>query len=455
MNDKRETIKDGIVGICDDRISLVSSRKKAQYSLTADTVIDAKGKLLLPGFVNLHSHLQESLMKGLGDDRVLLDWLTEMESPCESVFTPHDNYVSALLSCSEMMKTGVTTVLEQMCVQGRKTSKLGDATIKAMLETGIRGTFGRGWQDTNQDCDVDERTLENTKGVIADVERLIKTYHNKQDGMIKVCPAPAQIYTSTEDSLLASRELANKYKTGLTIHVAETKAEVELLEAKRGKRDVDYLDGLGFLGPDVVANHCNWVNAGEIRKFSVCDVKVSHNPVSNMYLASGVAPIPLMVQSGIMVGIGTDGAASNNNQNMVNAMKLAALLHKVNQLDATVMTAEKVVEMATIDGARSLGLGREIGSVEEGKKSDLILIDLPGNLSSTPTHNFASAIVYQCYGNEVDTSIINGKIVMANRKLFTVDESTVIKEANEAASKVVERAGVKHLKDRPWKSMTH
>ena len=459
MNPRRQIFADGSIAIDQNRILAVGRAQDLESTYRAQTIIDAKRKVVFPGLINNHAHLQENILRGLGDDMTFFDWITKMMSRCESAFTPEDNYASALLGCAEAIKSGTTTIFDFMCTQPRSQSKFGDQTIRAMKEIGIRGILGRGWQDTNIDiAPFAEESIENTRVVLSDIERLIETDDKSENGRIRVWPAPSQIYTSTTESVEAARDLAKKYQTGVSIHVAETRGEIEYLERKTGKRDVDYLETLGLLRPNLLAVHCNWVSEREIRMLKINDVKVSHNPVCNMWGATGLAPIPQMIMAGITVGLGTDGAASNNTQNMKEVMKVACLLHKAMSVtahhpDPTRFTAEKALEMATIDGARSVGLEDEIGSLEPGKKADLIILDFAGHLNTTPVHRVVSTLVYQAYGHEVDTVIIDGKLVMNEGKLLTVSESKVIDHATQRAEALVERAGVGDLRERPWRSL--
>jgi 5-methylthioadenosine/S-adenosylhomocysteine deaminase len=261
------------------------------------------------------------------------------------------------------------------------------------------------------------------------------------------------IWTVDERTLRLTRELADAEGALITIHVAETDFEIDQSMRRYGRTDAAVLSDLGFLGPDVLAVHCVQCSPHDVRVLRHHDVKVSHNPCSNMYLASGCAPIPEMLAQGITVGLASDGPASSNNHNLFQAMKFAALTHKGFARDATVITAEKVLELATIDGARAVGLDHEIGSVEVGKKADLVVLDYR-NPFMTPIHDPVSAIVYSALGHEVTSVLIDGRFVMRDGVVLSVDEQHTRERAQAAAEALVTRAGTQRFRHRPWRSTT-
>lgn len=449
MNPRRDVINDGAVYISNDRIQDVGTTSEllAKYSHTE--VIDCTDRVIIPGLVNTHTHLFQTLLKGLGDDRVLKDWFTCMTGPSAVQLTPADCYAAARHGCVESIKSGVTTLVDFMYAHPRE--HLTEAVIRAFEETGIRGIVARGYLTTGIEFGVPEPLVEQVDLALADARQLIHKY-NKPDSRVQVGLAPCMIWAVDRETLEKTRKMANEEGVLVTIHVSETPFEIENSLQRFGMRDLQYMEHIGFLGPDVLAVHCVHCVERDIRILKLHDVKVSHNPCSNMYLASGFAPIPQMLLAGVTVGLASDGPASNNNHNMIHTLKFAALIHKGYHQDATIITAEKVLEMATIDGARAIGLEHEIGSIEQGKKADLVVLRFD-NFFVTPVHNSISALVYSALGNEPEIVIIDGQVVMKDRSLQTVSEEQVMREAQLAADSLAERAGTEHFKRRPWRSL--
>ncbi|NJK27550.1 MAG: amidohydrolase family protein [Coleofasciculaceae cyanobacterium SM2_3_26] len=274
---------------------------------------------------------------------------------------------------------------------------------------------------------------------------------NQPGARVTVGLAPCVIWGVDRPTLDETRKLADQRQAFITMHLAETPFEIANATERFGMPDVEFLDVIDFLGANVLAVHCVHCRRKDVRILKLRDVKVSHNPCSNMYLASGFAPIPDMLMAGVTVSLGCDGPASNNNQNMIHTLKFGALIHKGYHQDATVMTAEKVLEMATIDGARALGMEQDIGSIEPGKKADLVVLRFD-NPFVTPVHAPVSSLVYSALGNEPETVIIDGEIVMRDRVIQTVSKEEVMREAQKAADGLAQRAGTDKFKHRPWRS---
>jgi cytosine/adenosine deaminase-related metal-dependent hydrolase len=296
----------------------------------------------------------------------------------------------------------------------------------------------------------DPEPMEETAAALDSIQRLIARHHGAADGRIQVWPSPGIAIFTSREGLLGAKDLARRNGTPLTIHVAESKFDAK----QHGVSGVEYLASIGFLGPDVLAGHCVQLDDNDIRMFKVLDVKMSNNVVSNMFLASGIAPVAKLVLAGVTVGIGTDDCNCNGSVNMLSDMKFAALAQKVKYGNSAAITAEKVVEMATIDGARAVGLQDKIGSIEVGKKADFILLDL-AHPQAVPMFSIPSVLVYQCYGNEVDTTVVDGQILMEGRRLTgmsTDEEAALLVAAQKASEGVVERAGMQRIRDRGWKS---
>ena len=381
-----------------------------------DKIIDAKDKILLPGFVNTHTHLSMTLFRGLADDLSLDEWLNDNIWPIEANLNGYYCYIGALLGAIELIKSGTTTFSDMYFYM--------EDVAKAVNESGIRAVLSYGMIDFGDE--------EKRKSEIKENLQLYKNCHDTAEGRIKIFFGPHSPYTASEELLKEVRQLANENNIGIHIHVSETQKEIKDVSEEKGLRPFEYLDSIGFLGPDVVCAHSVWLSDEEIEIIKKHNVKISHNPCSNMKLASGIAPISKLLENDICVAIGTDGASSNNNLDLIEELKTASLLQKVSTLDPKVLTSDEALAMGTINGARDLGMEDEIGTIEVGKKADLILIDT-NNANMVPnSSNLSSNIIYSANGSNVDTTICNGQILMENRKLTTLNEQDIYKKAKEA-----------------------
>jgi len=449
MNEIREVIAKGSIVIRSDSIIEINDSDDLSEKYPGAKVIDANGKVIMPGLINTHNHMFQGLLKGLGDDRVLIDWFRHVTGPSSVELTPDDCYIAGMLGALESIRSGATTVVDYMYPHARP--DLSEPIIRSMIESRIRGIYGRGFIDTGIDAGIPKALIENASKALDDARQLHSRYNGYNNGMISIWLTPIAIWGLSDEALNYVRDLAEETGMPVSYHVAETPYEVENAHKRFGMSELSYLAEINFLNPRVLAVHCVYLNQRDIRILKCFDVKVSHNPVSNMYLSSGVAPIPEMLMAGITVGLATDGAASNNNQNMIQTLKFASLLHKVATKDSTIITADKVFEMATIDGAKAIGLSDQIGSIEVGKKADLIILNL-NNPFVTPVHNPVSAITYSATGNEVETVLINGQIVMEDNRVLVFEEEKVLEEVRIAAENLAVRAGTKRFQNRPWRS---
>lgn len=381
-----------------------------------DKVINADAKILSPGFVNTHTHLPMSLFRGFADDYDLDTWLNDYIWPMEANLNEEYSYIGALLAAVELIKSGTTTFSDMYFYM--------EDVARAIDEAGIRGVLSYGMIDLAGPEKREEEFRENIS--------LYENCNGMADGRIKVYFGPHSPYTTSKELLERVRKEADKYNTGIHIHVGETKKEVDDLVEATGMRPFEYLESLGLLGPDVVAAHAVWLSDNEIEIIKKHNVKISHNPCSNMKLSSGIAPVAKLLENGVCVSLGTDGASSNNNLDLIEEMKFASLLQKVDTLNPLVLPASEVLKMATINGARTLGLEEEIGSIEVGKKADLILIETNASNMTPDSSDLCSNIVYSANGSNVDTTICNGKILMENKKLTTLDEQEIYKKARIA-----------------------
>jgi 5-methylthioadenosine/S-adenosylhomocysteine deaminase len=439
VNGARDILDRASVLVRDDRIAEIGSAATLKARAPEAEVIDCDGNILMPGMVNTHTHLFQTLLKGPGDDMVLKKWFTCMTGPAAVELTVEDAHAAAMHGCVESIRSGVTTLVDFMYVHPRP--GLTRAVIDAYERTGMRGFVCRGFLSDGVAYGVPPGLIETAEAALDDARRLVRE-QNKPGGRVQVGLAPCMIWALDEASLRATRQLGDELGVLVTIHVSETPFELDHSNRVYGSTDTAFLSDIGFLKPDVLAVHCVKCSSADIATLRRHDTKVSHNPCSNMYLASGLAPIPEMLKAGITVGLATDGPASSNNHSLFQAMKFAALIQKGFHGDATIMTAPQVLEMATIGGARAVGLDAEIGSIEIGKKADLVLVDLR-DAFVTPIHDPVSALVYSALGHEPTLVVIDGRIVMRERKVLTVDERAVRMQAQHAAAGLTRRAGIK------------
>jgi 5-methylthioadenosine/S-adenosylhomocysteine deaminase len=422
MDKERRVLKNFSMAIDGGRITEIGREIKGD----ADFVLDAGNKIVLPGLINSHTHLAMTLFRGIADDLVLKKWLTEVIWPIEGKLEAGHVYAGSLLGCLEMISTGTTCFNDMYFYM--------DEVARSVKEAGIRAVLSYPIISFGDNAEAEKLLKEADQGV--------EKYGKEK--LIKVFFGPHAPYTCPRELLLKVKELAEKRKTGVHIHVSETKEEVENSRRDLGMPPFEYLDSIGFLDSNVVAAHAVWVSREEMRILREKKVKIAHNPVCNMKLASGIAKVPEFLKRGITVALGTDGAASNNTLDMFETMKVCALLHKISTMNPIAMPAYKVLELATINGARALGMDREIGSLEVGKKADVILVDyLKPNL--TPMNNPVSHLVYSARGCDVDTVIVDGRIIMENGAIRTLDKKEVLSFAQEQALDLLIKAGKREL----------
>jgi len=419
MGPKNSLIVNGIIGINGDSISYIGQKENATLN-NAKRVIDAQGGIIMPGLVNGHTHAAMTLFRGLADDLPLMEWLNNYIFPAESKIDSGFVYTGTLLACAEMILSGTTTFCDMYLFEG-------DA-VNACREAGMRSLMGEVLYDFNSP---NYGSLENG---FRYTEWLISRWQD--DPVISIAVEPHSLFTCSPKLLLEANELALRHQAPLIIHLAETEDESKYVEKTFGKRPVDHLNELGILGPHLIACHCVHLNSEEIKLLSDKGVRVIHNPESNMKLSSGIAPVNEMILSGIKVGIGTDGCASNNDLDLMSEMDTAAKLHKIKTMDPTAMDALTVLKMATIEGAKALGMDNRIGSLEVGKKADLIIIDI-NKPHLTPMYNPYSHIVYSARGSDVVHSIINGRLVMYERELLTIDIQSLMEKANSLSKRFI------------------
>lgn len=449
LNNDRDVIRNGAVLIAGDRITDVGKAEQLREKYPAAAIVSCHEGVLIPGLVNTHTHLFQTLLKGLGDDRRLADWFSCMTGPSAAVLTAEDCYAAALHGGAEALTTGTTTLVDFM--YAHPVPWLADAVHEALTQVGIRAIVARGYLTAGEESAVPSKLIEHVDTALADAARLIGM-HNRPGARVQVALAPCMIWTVDEATLTATRALADATGSLVTMHLAETNFEVENSWRRFGASDTTVLERNGLLGPDLLAVHCVRCTDSDLAALRNHEVRISHNPCSNLYLASGIAPVADMIRRGLVVSLATDGPASNNNHNMLQVLKFAALAQKGFSRDPEVISAERVLEMATIGGAAALGLESEIGSIEEGKRADLVLLSYD-NPCVNPVHHVVSALVYSARGDEVVSVWVDGTQVVSGGRLISIDQDEACRAAQRAADGLVIRAGMQELRERPWRSL--
>jgi 5-methylthioadenosine/S-adenosylhomocysteine deaminase len=422
--DKR-VIQRGGVAIDGRDIVAVDTTERIAAGFRGRATIDAAGGVIMPGLINTHTHAPMVLFRGLADDLALMDWLQKYIFPAEAkTVSPEFVRAGTRLAALEMIESGTTTYTDMYYFE--------DEIARATKASGLRGVLG---ETIIQFPVADAKTPADS---LALAERFAKEFAN--DDLITPAVAPHAMYTNDTDTLKACRALADRLHIPLITHLAETNDEVKTANDKYHMTPTAYLESIGFFGPRTLVAHAVHVTPADIQMLAARHVGVSHNPESNMKLASGIAPVESMRRAGVVVGLGTDGAASNNDLDMFGAMRQAAFLHKLVNDDPRAIPAPVAVEMATIDGARALGMEKEIGSLEPGKRADVIVVSM-ASARQTPMYNAVSHLVYVTRGDDVRTTIVNGRVLMRDRKVLSLDEPKVLAEARAYADKV--RAAVR------------
>ena len=413
--DTRDSIVHGDILIVDGRIAEIGGTGH-----TADTVIDATDCAVIPGFVQTHIHLCQTLFRGAADDLALIDWLKQRVWPMEAAHSVESVAASARLGIAELIKGGTT------CALTMETVNHTAEVFKVVEGTGFRATGGKCMMDKGDE--VPAALQEETGNSIDESIALLEAWHGAADGRIRYCFAPRFAISCTRELLQKVASLARARGVMVHTHASENRTECELVQAESGLRNIAYLDSVGLTGRHVALAHCVHLSVDEIETLKSTGTNVVHCPSSNLKLGSGIAPVAKLLEQGISVSLGADGAACNNRLDMFTEMRTAALLQKVLH-GPEVLPAKRVLRMATIDGARALGLDSEIGSLEVGKRADVAVIRLD-RLHATPVTDVVSALVYSAEQDDVDTVIIDGKLLMRERGLLTLKEQEIIKDAN-------------------------
>ncbi|HEV2828158.1 MAG TPA: 5'-deoxyadenosine deaminase [Pyrinomonadaceae bacterium] len=426
--DDDDTIVRGDLLVRDGRIATIG-----ETGQTADVVIDVAGCVVLPGFVQTHIHLCQTLFRGAADDLPLLDWLKKRVWPMEAAHSGASIRAAARLGVAELIKGGTT------CALTMETVNHTEEVFRVIEETGFRATVGKCMMDKGDD--VPSALHEDTEDSIQQSLSLLSAWHGKADGRIRYCFAPRFALSCTSDLLSRVATLARERDVIVHTHASENKNECALVESETGLRNVAYLDSLGLSGGRVVLAHCVHLDAAEFEILARTRTNVAHCPSSNLKLGSGIAEVSKMLNEGISVSLGADGAACNNRLDMFTEMRSMALLQKALH-GPEAIPAKQALRIATIDGARALGLEQDIGTLATGKRADLIAVNL-NTLHSAPYANDpVSAVVYSAQISDVQTVLIDGQLVMSDRKLHTLDEESVLEETNRERAALMKRAGI-------------
>lgn len=447
QDDRRRIIPDGGIAIRGGRILAVDSATQLLSTYHPTEVIDVTDHVVFPGLINTHTHLFQVSTKGLGEDMPVQDWVEVVTAPTAIHITPEEMYLFCLIGCLEHIHCGVTTLVDMSYMA--HTFELHEENIRAIQDSGLRGRYTTIISDFGEEYGVLPQLIKPIEWFLDVYSRLQARYPDSDRmGIWMAIGAP---WTISDDGLLKAMEYANRTGTRLVMHINENEVDNLLSQKRHGKNIVPYLQEVGFLRPDLLAVHCVVTDDEDIALFAQNDVKISYNPISNMYLGSGIAPIVKMQRAGLTIGLGVDGAGSNNSQDMIETMKVAALLQKVAAKDASVVNAQQVLDWATRDGAKALGLEKEVGSLETGKRADLFAVAI-NTPKIVPIHDPVASLVYSCGEENVVLTIADGKVLMKDGVIQFLDEKKVIEDCQQAALKLATRCGSNKRLKRAWVS---
>jgi 5-methylthioadenosine/S-adenosylhomocysteine deaminase len=422
MDSTKRIVQNGAIAVKLGKIVEIGDSKDVLAKYASKQIIDATGKLIIPGLINTHTHIPMGLFRGIADDLDLNEWLTKYIFPAEAKNVNEDFVrVGTQLGLAELIRGGTTTFCDMYYFE----DAIADETSKA----GVRGVLGETLIDFPAP---DNKTFDEA---VTYTENYVKKWQKNR--LIIPAVAPHAVYTVSEEHLKITRKLSDKLNAPLLIHLSEDRKELKYVDEQKKMRPIEYVNKIGFLSDKTIAAHVIYANDEELDLLKTIGVGIAHNPQSNMKIAAGVAPIPQMLEKDMAVGLGTDGAASNNDLSLWEEMDTAAKLHKVFNFDAKVATAEQMFEMATIRGARALHIDKITGSIEIGKRADLVILDIDG-IHQNPMYNVYSSLVYATKASDVRTVIIEGKIVMKDRKLLTLNETLIKQKANQYRQQIIQ-----------------
>ena len=439
---QRTVIPDGALAVQGGNIVALGPTAILDATYTADQTIDAAGRALFPGMLNIHTHLFRSAVKGLGEDMAVEQWVRAVTFPTAQTMTPEETYLFAMVSCLENLRSGATTIMEFM--YGLRDPALHTAVIQAMLDSGLRGRYTRYIADSGAEMGIPPAILQPAEESLAHVMALQAEYNGAGDGRLDIGLSIGVIWGMTEAGLRAVRRVADQTGMGITMHVNESPFDnISSLE-RFGRPTIPMLAHTGLLGPDFVAVHCVHMTPEDIQLFVDHRVSVAYNAVSNMYLGSGIAPIVAMEAAGLTIGIASDGSGSNNCQDMLETLKFSALLQKVAAQNAGVVCAQQALDWATRGGAAALGMADRVGSLEVGKAADFFLLN-PFTPKAIPVHDPVATLVYSAGQANVDTVVVAGRVLMEGGVFRHLDEAALLRAAQVAAQRLAQRAGTERL----------
>ncbi len=441
VDKKRRIIEDGAILVAGDRIAAIGKTYDLRQAFPDEPREDLRGNIVAPGLVDTHVHLAQAMIRGCADDLELLEWLGKRVWVLQGNYDAADGRASAELCIVEMLKSGTTAFLECM-IAGRYGL---DGIAEAVIQSGIRGVLSKIVMDVATYASKDDWMYpgmqEDRDTSMRQALEAFDKWNGAGDGRLQVWFGPRTPGGVTSELYREISRLAGERGMGITVHLAEVKADREYLDEAYGLKPVEYAQSVGLLGPRTVLAHVVWVDEEEMRLLAETGTHVSHNPASNTKLASGIPRIAEMVAAGVNVTLGCDGGPSNNTYDLLRDMRWVAYLQKARLLDPEVVPAETVIEMATINGAKALGWENEIGSLEEGKKADFIVVDVH-KPHMTPSPNPVSTLAYCATGEDVSMVVIDGKTVVRDGRVLTLDEDKVMQVAQERADALYRRAGV-------------
>jgi len=425
MESPGAVINKGVIAVDGNLITHVGGEGTEPANFQADKIIDGSNMAALPGFVNCHTHAAMTLFRGFADDLPLKQWLEEKIWPLEAGLQKEDIYWGTLLCCLEMIRSGTTTFADMYFHMGQ--------AARAVVKAGLRASLSRGLIGTLPGI-----TVEGEPTPLEDAVQFARKWHGANNGRISVMLGPHAPYTCPPDFMRKVIKIAGDMHMGIHTHLAETAGEVDQIKREYGKTPIQLMDDLGLFEGQVLAAHCVHLEEKDIEILAAKKVGIAYNPQSNMKLASGIAPVKKLLDAGAIVGLGTDGAASNNNLDMIEEMRTATLLQKVATGDPMALPAYETLAMATVNGARALGLGGEIGLLKPGYKADIILVNLH-RPHLCPGHDLFARLVYSAQSSDVETVLVDGEVLMKKRNLLTIDEEEVMDQAEKSAQRLVNR----------------
>ena len=441
----RTVLNDGAIAILGDRIVATGSTAGLLGEYRGQQTIDLGGDAVFPGLIDTHTHLFQTATKGLGEDMPVHEWVGRVTAPTAGHMRPEETYLFAVTGCLEHIHCGVTTVVDMSYVA--PVFELHEATIQGMLDSGLRGRYSSIIADYGE-YHLPPEILKPIDQLLDEYTRLLRQYPaNEHFGIWVAVGAP---WVATDEAMIRARAFTRETGTPMIMHLNENEVDNVLIQQRHGKNAIAWLEEIGFLGDDFLAIHCVRMTDDEIQVLAGYGVKVAYNPISNMYLGSGIAPMVKMAKAGMTVGLGVDGAGSNNSQDMIETMKIAALLQKVGAQDASIIDAQTVLDWATLGGAQILGMSDQIGSLEPGKKADLFVLSL-NSPKIVPAHDPVATLVYSAGEENVTLTMASGRILMKDRVIQHIDEADVLRRCQQAALALADRCGSNRRLRRQWR----